>query len=108
MHLHRVLILSGIIFAFSAIGGLAQSDPVKGQALAREWCARCHDVEKTGPFKQHPPSFASISVFRAEDQIYGRIAYQPLHSAMPELSYVLSPDNMEDLLTYIVSLESAE
>ena len=108
MRLGRVFAISGIFLAVTTMGGLAQGVPVKGEALAREWCARCHDVEKNGPFKQHPPSFASISVFRSEDQIYARIAYPPLHSAMPELSYALTPDNMQDLQAYIVSLEPAE
>jgi len=105
MRLRHILAVSGMLLALTTLGAAAQSDPAQGQALAREWCARCHDVEKDGPFKQHPPSFTSISIFRSENQIYGRILFPPLHSAMPEMIYILNQDNMKDILAYILSLE---
>ena len=66
---------------------------------------RCHNVEPGGPFKLHPPSFASIAVFRSDDQIFGRIMFPPLHSSMPQIGYFLTPDNVEHLVAYIRSLE---
>ena len=67
---------------------------------------RCHNIEADGPFKLHPPSFASIAVYRSPEQIYGRIAFPPLHAGMPQVGYMLTPENMEDVVAYIVSLES--
>lgn len=78
----------------------------KSEELAKEWCSRCHNVEPGGPFKQFPPSFSAISVYRSAEQIYSRIVVPPLHSNMPQLSYVLTPDNIDNLVAYIVSLES--
>lgn len=88
----------------AAEGGIAA-----GKAFAQEWCARCHDISATGPFKQHPPSFASIAVFRSPDQIWERIAVPPLHRGMPGLEWFLTGDRIEttidNLVAYIVSLE---
>ncbi len=84
----------------------AEPDPASGAKLAAESCVRCHNIEADGPFKLHPPSFASIAVYRSPEQIYGRIAFPPLHAGMPQVGYMLTPENMEDVVAYIVSLES--
>ena len=85
---------------------LADVDLVNGRKLATESCIRCHDVSMDGRFKQYPPSFASIAVYRSSDQILGRIVYPPLHSSMPKIGYLLTPSNIDDLVAYIASLES--
>jgi mono/diheme cytochrome c family protein len=87
----------------------AAGDPVAGEKLAREYCTRCHDIGRGGAFKKYPPSFASIAVYRSEEQIYARIVFPTLHSAsspMPEFAQtLLDPRNIGDLVAYIVSLE---
>ena len=83
----------------------AESDPANGGRLADEHCTRCHDVSADGGFKRHPPSFAAIAVYRSPEQIHGRIAFPPLHSSMPGIGYLLTPENIEDLVAYIVSLD---
>lgn len=85
---------------------LADGDVKEGARIAREACAKCHNVETGGPFKQHPPSFASIAVFRSEEQIYGRIVFPPLHSSMPQIGYTLTPENVNHVVAYIISLEA--
>lgn len=100
------LLLTGLLMSLLTRSALADPDLVNGGKLATEWCTKCHDVSLEGRFKQHPPSFASIAVFRSSDQIFGRIVYPPLHSSMPEIGLLLTPDNIEDLVAYIVSLES--
>ena len=93
------------ILAMSSILAHAEGDALNGQSLAREWCARCHNVDQGGPFKLYPPSFASIAVYRSEDQVRSRIAFPPVHTIMPQIAYILTPENIDDLVTYIVSLE---
>lgn len=83
----------------------AQGDVDLGAEIARESCVRCHNVEPDGPFKEQPSSFAAIAVYRSDEQIYGRIVFPPLHAAMPQLGYLLTPDNVEHLVAYIRSLE---
>ena len=105
MRLTRLGFLCGLMLTLLAPPALAEGDVVKGQALAREFCARCHNVEADGPFNRHPPSFAAIAVYRSDEQIFGRTMFPPLHSAMPQLAYSLSPDNVQHLVAYIRSLE---
>ncbi|MEX0345763.1 MAG: cytochrome c [Rhizobiaceae bacterium] len=101
----KLALVAAIVFVMSSILARAEGDAQNGQSLAREWCARCHNVEPNGPFKLHPPSFASIAVYRSEDQVRSRIAFPPVHTIMPQIAYILTPENIDDLVTYIVSLE---
>ncbi len=82
-------------------------DAAKGQALAGEHCARCHDIGPGGGFKTFPPSFASIAVFRAPDQITARIWFPALHASMPAMENLLMAEDVADLTAYIVSLDKA-
>ncbi len=98
----------------SMIGGLAllagsaaAQDADRGLELAQENCARCHDISAEGRNKTYPPSFASIAVFRDQDQIHSRIVFPQLHSQMPQMIYLLSSDAIDDLVAYIVSLDGS-
>ena len=84
------------------------ADIESGRKLAEETCARCHDVGPDGAFKQYPPSFAAIAVFRSADDIRARIIYPPLHSNMPQMGIIWAPDVINDLVAYIVSLEKPQ
>ena len=105
MGLTKVAICCGVLTMLPISTALAEGDVAIGEEIARESCVRCHNVEPDGAFKEHPPSFAAIAVYRSEEQIYGRIMFPPLHSTMPEIGYMLSPDNVEHLIAYIRSLE---
>ncbi len=97
--------LFGLVLALAATNTSAAGDIEMGEELAREVCMRCHDVESGGLFKEYPPSFTSIAVYRSRKQIYGKIVFAPLHGNMPPLTHRLTPKNVEDLVTYIGSLE---
>ena len=96
---------TGTVLALATTITSADGDVEAGRSFARENCARCHNVEPGGPFKQHPPSFASIAMYRSEGQIRGRMLFPPLHSNMPQLGYMLVPENVDNVLAYILSLE---
>jgi len=102
----RHMLSTGVFVVVLAGPVHADGDPAVGARLAREKCTQCHHVEPGGPFKQHPPSFAAIAVFRSKEQIFGRIMFPPLHSSMPQIGYFLTPDNVEHLVAYIMSLEA--
>lgn len=91
----------GLAFTTSAQAG----DAAAGYVLAKESCARCHNVEKGGGFKQRPPTFQSIAIYRREDDIWSRILAPSPHSGMPDVSWTLTPDQVQDLVAYIVSLD---
>ncbi len=97
-------LLTGSAFSLPAFASDAEQ-ALEGQKLARQWCSRCHNVEPGGPFKQFPPSFASISAYRSSGQIHARIVVPPLHSNMPNVAFILTPDNVANLVKFIVSLE---
>jgi len=87
----------------------AAGNAAAGAKLAREHCAQCHNVSPGGAFKTYPPSFASIAAYRSEGQIYARIVMPAMHSGMPQVAlYLLQPDQVSDLIAYIVSLEPSK
>ena len=94
--------------AFTGSQALAQEgDPARGQAIAQQQCARCHDVAKGGAFKQMPPSFQSIAIYRTKPDIWARIIAPSPHASMPDMTWALTADQVQDVLAYILSLDQA-
>lgn len=95
--------------AFSAatcITGVALAGDVEmGRDIALEYCIACHDISATGPFKQEPPSFAAIAVYRTAEQIRARIV-NPIHDDMPDYTRYMIGGNIDDMVAYITSLEN--
>lgn len=91
--------------ALAAPAAAQEGDAAQGRLLAEEHCARCHDIEDGGAMKTYPPSFDSIARFRPAEQIPGRIWFPALHSAMPPMTSVLLPGEVDDLTAYILSLD---
>lgn len=86
--------------ASSALG----ADLEMGHDIAHEYCIECHDVSPTGPFKNEPPSFAAIAVYRSGEQIRSRIL-NPIHEKMPDYKSYMIGGNIDDMVAYIQSLE---
>ena len=101
----RSVLAVPLLAAYLAAPAMA-GDAAKGKALAEERCSRCHDVQKGAGFKQRPPSFQSIAIYRREDDIWARILSPSPHSGMPDTQWALSPDQVQDLVAYIVSLDT--
>ena len=95
------------LLAVLAAPALAQGDAMNGSELAAEHCARCHDIAPGGAAKQHPPSFAAIAGYRAEEQIVARILFPDLHSTMPAWNQWLDRGDVDDLVAFILSLEGS-
>ncbi len=91
--------------ALAAAAALADEpgDPVEGRAVAQKWCSECHDVEPGGRFKQDPPAFAAIAVYRDDEHIRANILYP--HAGMPEVAKVFGL-NVDDLVAYMRSIEA--
>lgn len=84
---------------------LAQDGNVTmGLQIAEEYCSACHVIERGGPFKLDPPSFAAIAVFRSPEQIKARIE-QPIHASMPRYTEYMIGGNIDDMVAYIASLD---
>ncbi|MCI5112621.1 MAG: cytochrome c [Marivita sp.] len=96
-----------LAIALSCLSGIALADApnaTMGRQIAEEYCSACHMIEPGGPFKQEPPSFAAIAVYRSPDQIRARIV-QPIHADMPRYSDYMIGGNIDDMVAYIASLE---
>lgn len=95
-------------FAILLAAPSAQADPgdtARGRTIAEQQCARCHDIAKGGAFKKMPPSFQAIAIYRTEPDIWSRIIAPSPHAAMPEMTWALTPQEVQDVLAYILSLD---
>jgi mono/diheme cytochrome c family protein len=85
---------------------LAASPEQRGEAYARAHCARCHAIGRTGrsPFQPAPP-FRTLHLRYAVETLGEALAegINTGHAAMPE--FVLDPDQVHDLLSYLKTLE---
>lgn len=81
-------------------------DLALGREIAEEFCTRCHDINPGGAFKETPPSFQAIAIYRDPDQVFVRIMYPPIHAGMPRLGAFLMSGNVEAVTAYIVSLDT--
>jgi mono/diheme cytochrome c family protein len=96
--------LAPALICLSGMAAAQDGNVTMGRQIAEEYCASCHMVEPDGPFKQEPPSFAAIAVYRSPDQIRARIV-QPIHADMPRYSDYMIGGNIDDMVAYIASLE---
>lgn len=92
-----LLILVGMMLLTGAAGA---ADAVKGEAMARRWCATCHVVapDQSRGSTQAPP-FSAIA--KTPDFDAGKLALFLLlpHPRMPDMN--LSRDEAADLAAYI-------
>ena len=95
---------AGLLMAMTTAPSIA-GDAAAGHVLAQQNCARCHAVEKGDAFKLRPPSFQSIAIFRTPEDIWSRIIAPNPHSNMPDTQWLLTPDQVQDLVAYIASLD---
>ena len=104
--------LSGLVIAVGVIGGGAalaaeMGDAVRGERLAKRWCAACHVVtpEQTRAAAD-APSFAGLANDPAKTS-EGLVDFLTLpettHSKMPDLA--LSRVEMLDIVAHIRSLK---
>jgi mono/diheme cytochrome c family protein len=89
-----------------ATPALAASPEQRGKAYARAHCARCHAIYRTGqsPLDIAPP-FRTLHLRYPVETIAEALAegINTGHAAMPE--FVLDPDQIHDLLSYLKTLE---
>ena len=84
------------------------ADPQKGLALALKDCAPCHGVAKGETRSPNPnaPSFQKITDVPGMTAIALNVALQSPHKTMPNLMF--EPDELRDLVAYILSMKTRE
>lgn len=100
------LLASGLTAAILIAGHpahAADGDPAAGEAMAKQWCAACHDTGHGATVKDGTPSF--IEVARHPDFSPDRLKVwlSDPHPPMPKLD--LSRQSIDDLIAYIGSLK---
>ena len=81
-----------------------RGDPARGEVLANENCADCHEIRKghyDSPLFVAPP-FEDIANARNMSEIALFPFFQTPHVSMPNL--VVTPDEIRDLTAYIMTL----
>ncbi len=92
------LIAPAAVRAQDAIGNAAA-----GRRLATGWCSNCHGGDPSAAEPLMPaPYFAEIANRRDTTGYKLRVFLRTPHTRMP--NYVLSPDEIDDLVAYIMSL----
>ena len=103
--MRRSLAILVVLVALASSGSALAADAVRGEQLARRWCATCHVVATDQrQANADAPSFATIASRR--DFNARRLAFLLLspHPVMPELA--LRRSEAEDIVAYIGKLRS--
>jgi cytochrome c len=89
----------------SADGATPDSDSASaGRKLADAWCTVCHNIEKNTAGTSNPaPDFLAIANQPATTELSLKVFLQTSHPTMPNL--VLTPAQIDDLASYIISLK---
>jgi len=90
-----------IIRLHSASGAMDMSE---GHRLAEAWCKSCHVIDiKTAGTANAAPDFAAVANQPSTTELSLKVFLRSNHHSMPNL--ILSPDQADDLVTYILSLK---
>jgi len=97
-----LIFISLLVFTVNQLDVAIAADAVTGAKLARQWCANCHVIDRSGGeiVQQGPPSFRSIGL--TSNQL--RTFLSNPHGAMPDLA--LTRTEIDDVIAYIETLRS--
>src|SRR6478735_490458 len=94
------LVLVLVLLAYTSE---TDANPYRGRILAQQWCAQCHGVPPNElSADANAPSFSAIAQEPSATEYALRVFLRTPHPTMP--NFVLKPDNVDDLVSYIVSL----
>src|SRR6516165_2028755 len=82
----------------------SSADPVAGESLAEKWCAQCHGVRpgRLGP-NLSAPTFPELAAEPSITEYSLRALLRSPHETMPHITF--SPEEMDDIVDYIMSLK---
>jgi mono/diheme cytochrome c family protein len=107
MRMRRVTVLAAVMLLGSAHAALAQEgDATAGQAYAKQVCAACHAVlanQEISPLAQ-APTFQKVADTPGMTEMALSVWLQSSHPTMPNI--ILKPDDLRNVVAYIVSLKS--
>lgn len=94
-----------IVLAIALTGvETAKADQSRGRVLAEQRCSQCHGVKRS---EKSPnvaaPSFTDVAAEPSLIEYTLRVFLRTPHPTMPNL--IIKPDEMDDIVSYIVSLK---
>jgi len=87
----------------AAFTGVA-ADPVAGKNLAGKWCVECHGIraDQLSP-NLAAPTFPRLAAEPSITEYSLRALLRSPHETMPHITF--RPDQMDDIIDYIMSLK---
>ena len=97
------LVIAAALLVLPATEG-AKAAASRGQILSQQWCSQCHGVRpnqsSTNP---DAPSFPAIALEPSATEYSLRTFLRVPHKTMP--NFVIKPNDIDDIVDYIVSLK---
>ena len=91
-----------LLVAAHAIAQVPSGDAAAGRELVRAQCSTCHDREGSPRGRRQGPSLAAIAAMPSTTSISLHAFLMTPHANMP--NYRLTPQEIDDVVTYILSL----
>ena len=101
-----VLLASAMVLVLGCAARAQEADIAAGQAYAQKVCAACHAVlvnENMSPLAE-APTFQSVADTPGMTEMALSVWLQSSHPTMPNI--ILKPDDLRNVVAYIVSLKS--
>jgi len=102
----RFAVCQALVTLTLATPVLADSPEHRGNAYAKAHCARCHAIDRAGPSPLKIAPLVPDPAPALPIETLGEALAEGIntgHAAMPE--FVLDPDQIHDLLSYLKTLE---
>ena len=106
MGLSRTAFTLSVVATFFVLAAreCAMADAAQGQILSQQWCSQCHGI-RPNQTSANPdaPSFPAIALEPSATEYSLRTFLRVPHKTMP--NFILKPDDIDDIVGYIVSLK---
>jgi len=106
MRLLHTLALASLIALPAAAAAQDLGNAKLGHDYAAQVCAECHDVEASGEVSPNPdaPTFQSVADTPGMTARALAVWMRTSHPTMPNL--IIKPDDMDNVIAYIMSLRT--
>ena len=95
-----VIILSVVL----AAAGHARAATPAGETLAQRWCSQCHAVKRNqSSANRAAPRFSDLAAEPSITEYSLRVFLKIPHPTMP--NFMMKPDDIDDIVSYILSLK---
>ena len=97
-----LLFVAALLTAAQAIAQVPSGDAAAGRDLVNAQCSPCHDGEGSPRGRRQGPSLVAVAAMPSTTSISLRAFLMTPHPSMP--NYRLAPQEIDDVVTYILSL----